>query len=77
MDNQTDVGFVYTHTEGVGGDYDPEVSVYEVLLDILLGVRREFGVEVFGCGPLLGKKLGDVLCLLAGCAVDDGASGLV
>ena len=48
VNDQTHVRLVDAHAEGVGGDDHPQFPVDEPLLDGLLDLRRQTGVEVFG-----------------------------
>ena len=77
MDHQAHVRLVDAHAEGVGGDDGPQFPPYEAILDVLLGLRRQPGMEVFRVDPLRLQELRDLLRLPPCRAVDDGAARLV
>ena len=75
VDHQPHVRLVDAHAEGVGGDDHPRAAIDEPLLDGLLDLRRQAGMEVVRGDLLVAEELGDVLASPAGRAVDDGAAG--
>ena len=77
MDHQAHVRLVDAHAKGVGGDDGPQFPSYEPILDVLLGLRRQPGMEVFRVDPLRLQELRDLLRLPPCRAVDDGAARLV
>ena len=53
VDHQTNVGLVDAHAECVGGGDRPEPAFYEIVLDLLLPLGRQPGVEVVALISLL------------------------
>lgn len=77
MDDEADVVFIDSHTEGIGGADDLGMAVEEAVLGFLFFGWGEAGVEVGG-DPAFGLEvLGGEFCIFAGGAEDDGAAGLV
>ena len=75
VDHQPHVRLVDAHAEGVGGGDHPRAALDEPLLDGLLDLRRQAGMEMVRGDVLVAEELGDVLAAPAGRAVDDGAAG--
>ena len=72
MDDEPDVGLVYAHAEGDGGDDDRRVAAEEALLGFAPYVILQPCVVGQRAEALLGEPGGQVLSALAGEAVDDG-----
>ena len=72
MDHQTDIGLVYPHPEGIGGGDRFQPALDEVVLHLLLALRRQPGMEVVCLSPLVVQELGNLLGVPPGRAVDDG-----
>ena len=75
MDHQPDVRLVDAHPKGVGGCDHTQIAADETLLDMLLGLGRQLGVEEGGRYILVLQKLRHFFGSPARCAVDDGTAG--
>ena len=73
MDDETDVGLVDPHAEGIGGRDDAERAVRELLLRLQLGFRLQPGMVVAGGVALLLQELRHPFGRASGRAVDDCA----
>ena len=58
MNNQADVGLINAHAERIRCCNDPNVAVYESILDILFGLWRQTRMEEFSCDVLCAQELG-------------------
>ncbi|MFM1944563.1 MAG: hypothetical protein RI897_3545 [Verrucomicrobiota bacterium] len=77
MDDEADVVFIDSHTEGIGGTDDLGMAVEEAVLGFLFFGGCEAGVEVGGDPAFGAEVIGGEFCIFAGGAEDDGAAGLV
>ena len=77
VDNEAHIRLVYAHAEGVGGDDRPQLPTDEALLHVLLGLRRQSGMEVIRVNAFLPQELRHLLCLRSRRAVDYRAAGFV
>ena len=77
MDNQPHVRLVDAHSEGVGSCDHPELAGDEALLDALLGLGRQPGVEIVRRHLLHLQELRHLFGPPAGGAVNDGTFGRV
>ena len=75
VNHQPHIGFVNAHAERVGGRNYPQFPVYETLLGVFPGLRRQPCVIVRGRQLLAAQIFSNIFTLAAGRAIDDGAAG--
>ncbi len=74
--DEADVGLVYAHAEGNGGDDDAGAVEHEALLHRAALVAVQPGVVILGLDPLAVEQQGELLAVLAAGGVDDAAAPL-
>ena len=77
MDHQPDIRLVDAHAEGIGRRDRAQVAADETPLHVLLGLRRQAGVKMFGLDVLQLQIFGNLLASPPRRAIDDGAPGRV
>ena len=73
MDDEPHVGFVDTHTEGIGRDDHAQDAAHEALLDLALGAGLEPRVEKLTAPSLARDVLAEYLGVTPRRREDDGA----
>ena len=71
VDDDSDVGLVYAHTEGVGADDDADVVLLPVVLPLVLHRMVEAGMKESSVQSVVAEHLADALGVVAAIAIDD------
>ena len=69
--HKTHIGFIYTHTKGIGGDHHARLARLPGLFLCILALGRKAGMVILGCDAVGSEELTHLLGLLAVEGVDD------